>query len=65
MYAGAKSYVDFYRYDLRTFLQGEKASTVTVVTTWRDGYNKPHEMKKILYLSGSEIRDTTEIQFKK
>lgn len=51
MSASAKSVVEFYRYDLQKFLQGEKPSNVVVVTTWKDGSNKPLEMKKTFYLA--------------
>jgi beta-mannosidase len=42
----SKRSLAFYRYDLKTLLQGESLSNVVIVATWQDAANPPFELKK-------------------
>ena len=51
MFAAAGSAVEFYKYNLKTLLQGRNSTDVVFVMNWKDGYNEPQEMKETFYLS--------------
>jgi hypothetical protein len=42
----SKRSLAFYRYDLKTLLQGESLSNVVIIATWQDAANRPFELKK-------------------
>ena len=54
MSAESGSSVEFYKQNLKTFLQGQPLEDIEIVLRWRDEAQKPQELKKTFHLMDSK-----------
>lgn len=47
----------FYRYNIKTMIQGASLSDVVVIATWKDTDNKPSEMKRTFRIEPTVVRN--------